>query len=59
MTLPNSARPLPSKQLRFRWLTVGLFLLALAPGPVALGWLVLLGCDPYLVNDASARLPSG
>ena len=59
MTLPNSARSLPSKQLRFRWLTVGLFLLALAPGPVALGWLVLLGCDPYLVNDASARLPLG
>jgi hypothetical protein len=37
---------------------VGLFLLTLV-GPLATGWLVLLGCDPFSINDASLRMPLG
>ncbi|MCB0212328.1 MAG: hypothetical protein KDJ52_23505 [Anaerolineae bacterium] len=59
MAASNNLQTLAPSLDRSRWLAVGLFLLALVPGPVALGWLVLLGCDPYLVNDASARLPLG
>ncbi|MCB0163280.1 MAG: histidine kinase dimerization/phosphoacceptor domain-containing protein, partial [Anaerolineae bacterium] len=59
MAASNNFQTLAPSLDRSRWLAVGLFLLALVPGPLALGWLVLLGCDPYLVNDASARLPLG
>ncbi|MCB0198180.1 MAG: hypothetical protein KDJ65_39935, partial [Anaerolineae bacterium] len=59
MAASNNFQTLAPSLGRSRWLAVGLFLLALVPGPLALGWLVLLGCDPYLVNDASARLPLG
>ena len=35
-----------------------LFLLAIS-GLLVMGWLTLLGCDPYSINQASTRLVSG
>jgi signal transduction histidine kinase len=58
MTLLNSVKSLFPPRSRSRWLAAGLFMLALA-GPLATGWLVLAGCDPFSINDASARLPLG
>ena len=48
-----SRSPKPS-----RWLISGLFLLTLS-GPLAIGWLARLGCNPFSVNDASARVLTG
>jgi len=58
MTSLNSVKTLSSSRSPSRWLAVGLFLLTLV-GPLATGWLVLLGCDPFSINDASLRMPLG
>ena len=42
-------------QSRLRWPALGMFLLALT-GPLAIARLAWLGCDPFAVSDASARV---
>lgn len=58
MTILNSPPTTPQLQQKSsRWLAAGLFLLATA-GLLVLGWLTLLGCNPYSINQASTRLVS-
>ncbi len=55
MTAINHSETLSTSKVPSRFLAAGLFLLALV-GPLAIGRLAWLGCDPFSVNDASARV---
>lgn len=55
MTAFNAEQTVAAPRSPSRWLAAVLFLLALT-GPLAIGWLTLLGCDPYSVNFASSRM---
>ena len=56
MTTLNRTQTLSPARSPSRWLAVALCTLTLA-GPLAIGWLVLAGCDPFSINDGTVRIP--
>lgn len=58
MTALDSTQTVSLYRKPSRWLVIVLFLLTLT-GPLVIGWLIWLGCEPFSTSDASTRLFAG